>query len=669
MFGFSCQLLLRALIFFILLTGTWQHQNEASDSAIAKKGRSFRVDYESGQLLKDGVPFRYMSGSIHYFRLPKAYWRDRLIKMKNAGLNAISTYVEWSQHEPTLGVYDFGGDLDLLGFIDLAHSLGLLVILRPGPYICAERDLGGYPPWLFTLHPNMVLRTSDSNHKNYVKKWLDHLMPMVVPLLYGNGGPIIMVQVENEYGSYYACDGSYTMWLRDLFKSYVKDDAVLFTTDGGAPGYLKCGVIPDVLITVDFGPRSNVDYAFNAVKKAGQTNGPFINSEFYPGWLTRWNEVPSLVRTEDIVQGLRKLMAYGNNTSFNFYMFFGGTNFGYTAGANCDDSIGYMPQLTSYDYDAPITEAGDLTSKYFAIRDTLKDYTALPSMTDFLDLSGKASYGTVEMVKAVSLFDVSPRNPVIVNQDPMSFESLNLRNGFVLYEHTLDANELADPSQLYVPGLRDRAIVLLDKKAVGVLSRFRSIYSIPILARAGQKLGLLVESEGRINYGTFINDTKGIVCKVLLNGKELSGWSMPTYSTDNIHQIEIMARQLDLEKHHVKPPAFYTGNFTVEHSGSAIAKDTYLNLQGWGKGMAFINGFNLGRYWVTTGPQVTLYVPGSILKSSNQLTIFELEHEHPRLQAQFQDYSYLNMSIPYLGQYSRQCQPKCRPVTTEKITS
>lgn len=659
------QLLLIASIFIILPADTWQRQNEATDSASSvEKGRSFRVDYESGQLMKDGEPFRYFSGSIHYFRLPKAYWRDRLLKMKNAGLNAISTYVEWSQHEPTLGVYEFGGDLDLIGFIELAHSLGLLVILRPGPYICAERDLGGYPPWLFTLHPDMILRTSDPNHKNYVKKWLDHLMPKIVPLLYGNGGPIIMVQVENEYGSYFACDREYTEWLRDLFKSYVRDDAVLFTTDGGDSSYLKCGVIPQVLITVDFGPKSNVDYAFNAVKKAGQTKGPFINSEFYPGWLTRWNENFSKVGTEDIVKGIRKLMAYGNNTSFNFYMFFGGTNFGYTAGANCDNSIGYMPQLTSYDYDAPITEAGDLTPKYFSIRDTLKDYTALPSMTDALDVTPKASYGTVKLVKAVSLFDVSPRSPVIANQDPMTFESLNLRNGFVLYTHTLQQSELADPSQLYVPGIRDRAIVLLDKVPVGVLSRFRSIFSIPLMARAGQKLGLLVESQGRVNYGTYMNDTKGIVCKVLLNGRELSGWSMPTYSLDNIQEIESIAQQLDANSHHVKPPAFYTGNFTIEHTGTAIAKDSYLNLQGWGKGMAFINGFNLGRYWVTTGPQITLYVPGSILQSSNVLTIFELETENRKLVAQLQDYSYLNMTSPYLGKYNRQCQTECRRVTT-----
>ncbi|XP_075226343.1 ectoderm-expressed 3 [Lycorma delicatula] len=626
---------------------------------VEKQNRSFVIDYDTDQFLLDGKPFRYVSGEIHYFRMPRIYWEDRLIKIRAAGLNAVQTYVEWSQHEPSPGVYTFSGDLDLVHFIKLAEKHDLLVILRPGPYICAERDLGGYPPWLFTLHPHIRLRTSDLAHKFYVNQWMNVLMTKIQPFLYGNGGPIIMVQVENEYGSYFACDFNYTIWLRDLFRSYIHNNAVLFTTDGAGDGFMRCGPIPGVFITVDFAPGTNVTKAFEVVRNAGQLNGPLVNSEYYTGWLTHWNEKFQEVPTQKFIETLKDILDYSNSTSVNLYMFYGGTNFGFMAGANCDDSNGYRPQLTSYDYDAPITEAGDLTSKYFAIKELLKQYLPVPD-TFVNTYTKKGNYGEIKLEPKMSLFDISFDG--IHNKFPLSFEDINQLHGFVLYKHKLHG-QIADPSQLYVPGIRDRAIVFINQVPVGILSRFRNIFSIPLKAHSGDTLSLLVENEGHINYGTYINDTKGIVCQVLLNGKELIGWESIKIPLDNISDYENLQVKNNLSNF-VMVPRFYTGTFQLPKD-EKTAYDTYLNLDRWGKGVAFLNGFNLGRYWVNTGSQVTLYVPGNLFKSYpdfNNLTILELEHKNVNHSVLFQEHPIINSTVPILGRYNRICQIQCRPI-------
>ncbi|KAJ9591361.1 hypothetical protein L9F63_002119, partial [Diploptera punctata] len=225
--------------------------------ATAEVAGSFTIDYENNQFLKDGEPFRYVSGEFHYFRAPRAYWRDRLRKMRAAGLNAISTYVEWNQHEPSPGEFIFTDELDIVHFVTLAQEEDLLVLLRPGPYICAERDMGGLPSWLLYLDENIQLRTNDTSYIQYADRYLTQVMTLMQPYLYGNGGPIILVQVENEYGSYFACDREYTAHIRDTIKSFVESNAVLYTTDGGGTGYLRCGKIPDVYATVDFGPETS----------------------------------------------------------------------------------------------------------------------------------------------------------------------------------------------------------------------------------------------------------------------------------------------------------------------------------------------------------------------------------------------------------------------------
>ncbi|XP_021942675.1 beta-galactosidase isoform X3 [Zootermopsis nevadensis] len=490
--------------------------------------RFFSIDYENDQFLLNGSPFRYVSGSLHYFRVPRAYWRDRLRKLRAAGLNAVSTYVEWSQHEPSPGRFEFSGELDLQYFIRLAQEEDLLVLLRPGPYICAERDMGGLPPWLLTVKPDIYLRTNDTTYMEYVERYLNYVLTSVQVYLYGNGGPIIMVQIENEYGSYQACDSSYMTQLRDIVKSKVGDAAVLYSTDGAGLSFLRCGKIEGVYATVDFGADTNVDTAFLA-QRIYEPHGPLVNSEFYTGWLTHWGEPFQSVGTETIVNTLDEILA--RNASVNFFMFHGGTNFGFLAGANFGDN--YQPQLTSYDYDAPITEAGDPTSKYFAIRE------------------------------------------------------------------------------------------VIGRVPKGILSRSEKITSMPLSLSEGTKIQVLVENQGRINYGSLINDFKGLLSNATLGGDVLEDWIITGFPLHEISSLGVNSTY----NYTFSCPAFFRGTFELPESYSEPL-DTFLDPRGWGKGVAFINGFNIGRYWPILGPQVTLYVPGCHLKpypALNELVLLELE--------------------------------------------
>lgn len=284
--------------------------------------RSFVIDYDNNRFLKDGQPYRYIAGSMHYFRVPSFYWTDRLTKLKAAGLNAIEFYIPWNVHEPEQGKFYFENDADLVKFVQLCQKVGLDVIMRMGPYTCGEFENGGFPWWLLKIKPNIRMRTSDELFLYYVSKWYSKLMPILQPYLYKNGGPIIMMQVENEYGSRAYCDRNYTTFLRDTFRSYVGDDFVLFTVDGGALSYLVCGFIPGVYPTVDFGvgSREGVKNAFDA-QRAYASKGPLVNTEFYPGWLDLWGNNHSRLDTSPILSTMEYMYEMG--ASFNFYMFEG----------------------------------------------------------------------------------------------------------------------------------------------------------------------------------------------------------------------------------------------------------------------------------------------------------------------------------------------------------
>ncbi len=336
----------------------------------AGNGRSFTIDRSRKTFLKDGQPFRYISGSMHYFRIPREYWDDRLKKLRAGGYNAVQTYVEWSSHEPEFGEYNFKGQNDLEAFMELASKHDLLVLLRPGPFIDAERDMGGLPYWLLQRHPDVKLRTFDPNFLKYLDKWYTELFTRLKKHLYANGGPIIMVQSENEYGSYAVqtkhVDTEYLIYLRDLLRRLVGPETLLYSTDGSAYTNVRNSQTPGVFSTVDFGANENVEKCFH-VQRMFEPKGPLVNSEFYPGWLDHWGTPHQKRSAGEITATFDKMLSMGANV--NVYMAHGGTSFGFGAGSN-SPPFGVCP--TSYDYDAPISEAGDLTPKYFAMKNVIK---------------------------------------------------------------------------------------------------------------------------------------------------------------------------------------------------------------------------------------------------------------------------------------------------------
>ncbi|XP_050426969.1 beta-galactosidase-like [Adelges cooleyi] len=573
----------------------------------------------------DGKVFRYVSGSLHYFRVPKPFWKDRIQKMKAAGLNAISTYVEWSLHEPYPGQYNFEDIADLEYFIQLIQDEGMYILLRPGPYICAERDFGGFPYWLLNVVPEKRLRTNEPNFKKYVTRWFSVLMPKMQPYLYGNGGKIIMVQVENEYGSYHACDKAYMIWLRDLYKSYVGHKALLYTTDGCGYAFFKCGAIPEVYATVDFGSNCT-GVCFQYMRKT-QPRGPLVNSEFYPGWLSHWGERSPRVPSNSIVKTMKNMLAL--NASFNFYMFHGGTNFGFKSGANMKSNTpqhGFQPQLTSYDYDAPLNEAGDPTEKYFKIKQALKEANRQVSHQISPVPTPKGDYGKVTLKPLASFFEqITQRVKPVTNDVPLAFEDLGVNTGFVMYETNLTdiQKSFIGVVKLNIKTVRDRAIVYLDQKQQGTMYRAMGNYTMALnISRTVKKLSILVENLGRVNYGRFLDDKKGIFDPIKLDNKTLGPWKMiphPLNETSWIPPIK--------PKQSVHLPAYFKTEFVLP-ANSTKCLDTFLDPSGWTKGVAFLNGINLGRYWPANGPQVTLYVPSIFLvppPAINTLIMMELE--------------------------------------------
>ncbi|XP_030827776.1 beta-galactosidase [Camarhynchus parvulus] len=596
--------------------------------------RSFGIDYESNTFVKDGKPFRYISGSIHYSRVPSYYWKDRLLKMKMAGLDAIQTYVPWNYHETQMGTYDFFGGKDLEYFLQLANDTGLLVILRAGPYICAEWDMGGLPAWLLEKK-SIVLRSSDSDYLEAVERWMGVLLPKMRPYLYQNGGPIIMVQVENEYGSYFACDYDYLRFLLKLFRLHLGDEVVLFTTDGASQFHLKCGALQGLYATVDFAPGGNVTAAFLA-QRSSEPKGPLVNSEFYTGWLDHWGHRHSVVPAETIAKTLNEILARGANV--NLYMFIGGTNFAYWNGAN----MPYMPQPTSYDYDAPLSEAGDLTEKYFALRKVIGMYKELPEGL-IPPTTPKFAYGKVRLHKAGTVLEVLDglsRSGPVRSTYPLTFVELKQYFGYVLYRTTLPKNYVEPtPLSSTLNGVHDRAYVSVNGVPQGVLEREKSL-KINITGQAGANLDILVENMGRVNFGRYNNDFKGLVSNLTLAQDILVGWEIYPLDIDGAVNYDIIYPLPNQKTSAVKAlsyevPTFYTGTLSIPGGIPDLPQDTYVNFPGWTKGQIWINGFNLGRYWPARGPQLTLYVPRNVLVASapNNITVLELEHSPCSAQA------------------------------------
>lgn len=605
--------------------------------------RSFSIDYNNDCFLKDGKPFQYISGSIHYSRIPQAYWRDRLLKMYMTGLNAIQVYVPWNFHESVQGIYNFTGDRDLVHFLDLANQTGLLVILRPGPYICAEWEMGGLPAWLLQK-PNIILRSADTDYLQAVSNWLAVLLPKVRPWLYINGGNIITVQVENEYGSYFACDYNYMRHLRTLFSFFLGDNTVLFTVDGNTDKEMTCGSLQGLYATVDFGTDTNASEAFKRQRRF-EPRGPLVNSEFYTGWLDHWGDQHAMVSTEKVIRGLMEMLMMRANV--NMYMFEGGTNFGYWNGADHDTR--YRSVVTSYDYDAPLSEAGDPTEKLLAIREVIKMFRDVPS-GPLPPPTPKFSYGFVTLKKVDNIGSllsvIAPMGPV-KSQYPLTFEELKQYYGFVLYRTTLP-RDLSEPTPLISPlnGVHDRAYVSVNGVYQGLLERDIALVT-NVTGKQGDTVDILVENMGRVNFGSKINDYKGILSNLILGKDVLTNWSIYPLDIDGaiaggwLHSGSKMPTS-PVKTEPLLGPTFYMGTFQP----NGIAWDTFVKLHDWTKGQVWINGVNLGRYWPARGPQQTLYVPGPLISptQTNNITVLELEGAPAHLRVLFMDRPMLNVT-------------------------
>lgn len=559
------------------------------------------IRIEQGQFMLDGRPFQIISGEIHYTRVPRAYWRDRLRKARAMGLNTITTYVFWNLHEPKSGIYDFGGQLDVTEFVREAQQEGLYVILRPGPYICSEWDLGGLPAWLLA-DPNMKLRSNQEIFLRPAAQWMKRLGRELVPLRITNGGPIIAVQVENEYGSF-GNDHAYMARIRDIIRDAGFRDIILYTADGAVE--LPNGTLPDLPAVVNFGP-GEARSAFAALK-AFRPHGPFMSGEYWDGWFDHWGAPHHLTDTNQQAQELDWMLSQGY--SVNLYMFEGGTSFGFMAGANYERS--YEPDTTSYDYDAPLDEAGHPTKKYFTFRDVIARHlphdAKLPPLPAPIPVIAVPKF-TLE--DSASLW--TNLGPGISSEQPKSMESLGQSYGYILYR-----TPLAGPAKghLVVDKVRDYAEVFVNQRLVGTLDRRLGQHQLRIdLPSRENTLDILVENTGRINFGPKLRDEQqGITQSVSFGGHELTGleiFPLPMPHPDSLH----------FKKDSVDGPGFHRGFFNVETTG-----DTFLDTRGLGKGAVWVNGHNLGRFW-NIGPQQTLYLPGAWLrKGRNEVILFQME--------------------------------------------
>lgn len=568
------------------------------------------LTWSKGQYLLDGRPYRIVSGAIHYFRVVPEYWEDRLLKLKACGFNTVETYIAWNVHEPKEEEFNFTGIADVVGFIRLAGELGLHVIVRPSPFICAEWEFGGLPGWLLA-YGELRLRCNDPLYLSKVDRYYDELIPRLIPLLSTNGGPILAVQVENEYGSY-GNDHAYLKYLRDgLIRRGV--DVLLFTSDGPTDEMLLGGTIDDVHATVNFGSR--VEESLLKYREY-RKDEPVMVMEFWNGWFDHWMEDHHVRDAADVAGVLDEMLESG--ASINMYMFHGGTNFGFYNGAN--HIAAYEPTTTSYDYDAPLTEWGDKTEKYEAVRNVLGRQGFAPTCP-FPAPIPKISYGKVELTDVADMFDSanlerlsSPHQSVCV--EPM--ERFGQSYGFILYTSYIQGPRSGQ--KLYLQEVRDRAQVFLDGRFLGVVERWNPQPLDISVPPEGARLDILVENMGRINYGPYIRDPKGITEGVRIDNQYQYDWTIRPIPLEADSLAAMRYGKITKEAAETpEEPRFYRGSFEASEIG-----DTFLRFDGWNKGVAWINGFNLGRYW-KAGPQMALYIPGPLLrKGQNEIVLLEL---------------------------------------------
>ncbi|AMR30202.1 beta-galactosidase [Mucilaginibacter sp. PAMC 26640] len=562
----------------------------------------------------DGIPLQIISGEMHYTRIPEDNWRERIKIAKAMGLNTIGMYVFWNAHENVQGQYDFSGNKNIAQFVQIAKEEGMWVVMRPSPYACAEWEFGGYPWWLLK-DKTLKVRSQDPKFIDAYRNYVLQLGKQLSPLLVTHGGNIIMVQIENEYGSY-SDDKQYLAQNEKIFRE-AGFDGVLFTCDG--PSQMPAGYLPGFLPAVN--GEDDPKKVKELINKYHDGKGPYYIAEWYPGWFDSWGKPHAGSNAEEDAKHLEKVLSAG--ISINMYMFHGGTTRDFMNGANMNKTEAYAPQTSSYDYDAPLNEAGDPTPKYYKFREIIAKH--LPAGQTLPDVPGKKRMSfALEVIKLNSKANLfSNLGKPVEAEHPMSFEDLDQGYGFVLYRTTL-AN--AASGLLKINEMRDYATVYLNGKRISVLDRRLKQDSLQLNSPlANSVLDILVENNGRINYGPFLIDNRqGITDKVTLNGQELLGWKMYRFPFATLAGTKYAPAQTG---DNAETPALYRGTFSLRALG-----DTYLDMHGFGKGFVFINGHNLGKYW-NIGPQQTLYVPAAWLKKGiNEVVVFdELKGGHTEL--------------------------------------
>ncbi|PPH35748.1 beta-galactosidase [Rathayibacter sp. AY1E4] len=549
----------------------------------------------------DGRPHRILSGALHYFRIHPDLWADRIRKARLMGLNTIETYVAWNAHEPRRGEWREDAGLDLGRFLDLIAAEGMHAIVRPGPYICAEWDNGALPAWLFR-DPEVGVRRSEPNYLAAVSDYLRRVYSIVAPRQIDAGGPVVLVQIENEYGAY----GSDKEYLAELVR-VTRDSGItvpLTTIDQPTPQMLADGSLPGLHLTGSFGSRTTERLA---TLREFQPTGPLMCMEFWCGWFDDWGTQHHTTDADASAQELDTLLAAGG--SVNIYMFHGGTNFGLTSGAN--DKGRYAAITTSYDYDAPLDEGGDPTAKFWAFRDVIARYAPVPEEVPAVRPPAPAL--TAPLVPGPALLGLGQAFGPAAHLDAMaSFDDLGHDDGFVLFTTTLDGSSA--PARLVVgKEVRDRAWVLLDGVPVGVLARDHHERALTLPSGRGE-LAILVENQGRVNYGTRIGEHKGLIGGVTLDGAPLTGWAARALALECLPDLAVAAPAFSAG------PQLASGSFDLDEQA-----DLYVDTLHWGKGLVWVNGFLLGRYW-RRGPQRTLIVPSPVTRAGrNRVVVLELE--------------------------------------------
>uniref|UniRef100_A0A7M5X9T6 Beta-galactosidase n=2 Tax=Clytia hemisphaerica TaxID=252671 RepID=A0A7M5X9T6_9CNID len=588
-------------------------------SSLKIKGKDFVLE---------GKPFQILCGAIHYFRITPDSWDDRIKKAKGMGLNSVDIYIPWNLHEPQPGKFSTTYAKQLRMFMDLLKSNDMYAVMRPGPYICSEWDLGGLPSWLLS-DDSMKIRSLYSGFTTAVTRYFNHLLPILEPYQHSKGGPIIAFQVENEYGSF-GTDGKYMDFIQNEFRRHGLHE-LHFICDN-MEGIGNYEMKEQVFQTINF--MTKAEEAVGKLLEI-QPNKPVFVTEFWDGWFTHWGEQYHYVGAERLTKTLDYMLKHGY--SVNFYMFHGGTNFGFYNGANAnDDGSNYQCDITSYDYDAPVSEGGDLnTKKYNLFKKTIQHYTTKEPEKQSFDENYKHNYGNIELKYQTTLSQLLKDSDMHkeVREAICNMESVKMADGssqqygYVVYETVVTKG-----AKLHIKNARDFVFVLINDRLVETVLNIQKAITVNVegYIRTGSanNIKILVENAGRVNYGKDIgNQRKGILGGVTLDNSDATGWTIYPlqFDEDLVSKLEnnpTLWEPSDGEKENSQP-TLYKGFLNID----GPPKDTYFKTRGWFKGVIFVNGKNLGRYW-KRGPQFTLYVPKQWLKSGiNTVLVFDLHGE------------------------------------------